>query len=257
MTCPTRFARSADGTRIAFDVCGKGAPLLLLHGLGDSRTSWTSAGYTKALVSAGHRVVLIDARGHGDSDRPTEIDAYSGRNIMADLSAVLEALELPRAAVMGFSMGGVSALAATAFLPHRITSAVSLAAHPYAEDLSWLRNLLADGLSAWVATVDECVGGLDTDTQQRMAANDLDALRAALAIDRTDFSDALAASGRPVLAILGHRDPRHHAVSRLQRIPGVEVLSLPGADHFESFLAGRNVLPDIVAFLARSMQEAV
>jgi hypothetical protein len=89
-----------------------------------------------------------------------------------------------------------------------------------------------------------------------MAANDPAALRAAIATDRTDFSQALVASHRPVLAILGESDPRHAAAEPMRRMQNVDVLTLTGADHFGSFLAGRNAVPEITAFLSRAMQEA-
>ncbi|TFL16342.1 alpha/beta fold hydrolase [Jannaschia formosa] len=251
-----RFARSGDGTRIAYEVHGDGTPILLLHGFSDSRTSWTTAGYTDDLVSRGHLLVLVDARGHGESDRPIDPRAYSGRAMLADLSAVLDALQLPQAAAMGFSMGGVAALAAAAFLPERIASVVAIGAHPYAEDLSWLRELFSAGVSGWIEAIEANVGGLDPDTRRRMTANDPAALRAAIATDRTDFSEAFAASGRPILAILGDSDPRCEATGEMRKIPGVEVLSLAGADHFGSFFAARNALPEIAAFLTQTMQEA-
>lgn len=252
----TMLATSDDGTRIAYEVHGDGIPILLLHGFSDSRASWSAAGYTDDLVSNGHRVVLIDARGHGESDRPIDPRAYSGRNLLADLAAVMDALQLRRAAAMGFSMGGVSALVAAAFLPRHISPVVAIGAHPFAEDLSWLRDLMAGGIEGWIAAVEANVGGLDPDTRARMTANDKDALLAALAADRDDFSATLSASAVPVLALLGDGDPRHAAAQPMRRMPHVEVLTLAGTDHFGSFLAGRNALPEITAFLARTLQEA-
>jgi pimeloyl-ACP methyl ester carboxylesterase len=252
----TMYAKSDDGIRIAYEVHGDGTPIFLLHGFSDSRASWTAAGYTDALVSGGHRVVLIDSRGHGESDRPTDPSAFTGPTILADLSAVMDTLQLSRAAMMGFSMGGVSALAAAAYLPRRISSAVAIGAHPYAEDLEWLRNHLFGDVTGWIAAIEAHLGRLDSDTRRRMAANDPAALRAAIATDRTDFSPALAASHRPVLAILGDGDPRHVAAEPMRRMPHVEVLTLTGADHFGSFLAARNAVPEITAFLSRAMQEA-
>lgn len=251
----TEFAISGDGTRIAFEAHGTGAPVLLLHGFSESRASWTAAGYTGALVAAGSRVVLVDARGHGQSGRPASAAACSGRHVLGDLAAVLDALGLRQAAVMGFSMGGVTALAAAALLPERVAAAMAVGAHPFAEDLSWLRGLLAGGLAGWVGAVERGQGGLDPATRARIMANDMTALRAAIASDRSDVSGALAASGRPVLAVLGDRDPRHAAAAPLRRLPGAEVLSLAGVDHFGSFLAAREVLPEITRFLARSLQE--
>lgn len=244
------LASSPDGTRVAFEVHGEGPPLVLLHGLTETRASWTAAGYTAALVEARFRVVLVDARGHGDSGKPRHPEAYAGARRLADLAAVLDALAIGQAAVMGYSMGGVAALAAAAGLRGRVTAAVALGAHPFAEDLTPLRHALAAGVDSWIDAIEAAAGPLDAATRARIEANDADALRAGLARDRVDFSRALAAGRRPVLALLGTRDPRHLAIDRLKGLGNVEVRSLPGVDHFGTFLAARSVLPEVLAFLS-------
>lgn len=255
MTRNLSFAVSRDGTHIAYEQHGEGPAVLLLHGFSETGASWTQAGYTDALLALGYRVVLIDARGHGASGRPTDADSYAGPHRLADLAAVLDALDLPRAAFMGFSMGGVGALAAAAFLPERVSAAIALGAHPFAEDLGWLRDLLSGGMAGWLSAVDAAVGGIDPESRRRIAGNDIAALRASVARDRPDFAGRLAASGRPVLALLGDRDPRYRAAEALARLPATEVLTLHGVDHFGTFLASRDRMSEIAAFLSRISKE--
>jgi pimeloyl-ACP methyl ester carboxylesterase len=59
-----------DGLRIHYEVVGSGEPLLLYHGLTGSGERWRDTGYIAGLAEA-YRLILIDARGHGQSDKPT------------------------------------------------------------------------------------------------------------------------------------------------------------------------------------------
>jgi pimeloyl-ACP methyl ester carboxylesterase len=65
-----------DGVRIEYDVHGEGPPLVLLHGWCCDRTWWDHAGYVEDL-GRDHRIVNIDQRGHGASDKPHESSAYA------------------------------------------------------------------------------------------------------------------------------------------------------------------------------------
>jgi dipeptidyl aminopeptidase/acylaminoacyl peptidase len=66
------FAISVDGTRIAYQIQGSGPPLVLIHGGGQTRRSWNERGYVDRL-SKSFRVIALDLRGSGDSDRPATI----------------------------------------------------------------------------------------------------------------------------------------------------------------------------------------
>jgi pimeloyl-ACP methyl ester carboxylesterase len=59
----------SDGIRIHYEVEGDGPPLVLQHGFGQKASSWRLGGYVDALKSQ-YRLVLVDARGHGESDKP-------------------------------------------------------------------------------------------------------------------------------------------------------------------------------------------
>jgi pimeloyl-ACP methyl ester carboxylesterase len=102
----TSFARSTDGARIAYASEGDGAPVLLIHGFASNRLSWWSNGWASALMKAGIRVIAIDLRGHGESDKPRDPSAYGDRNF-DDLVAVMKAADAPMADIMGYSMGSI------------------------------------------------------------------------------------------------------------------------------------------------------
>jgi pimeloyl-ACP methyl ester carboxylesterase len=105
------YARHADGTRIAYDRAGDGEPLVLLHGgFVQDRRSWWTAGYVDRLQDEGFKLLVIDLRGHGESDHPAKPDAYSADKVVADVAAVLDAERVPKALVWGYSYGAGVAL---------------------------------------------------------------------------------------------------------------------------------------------------
>jgi pimeloyl-ACP methyl ester carboxylesterase len=95
------FAVAGDGTRIAYEVFGRGAPLLLISGQSLDRTMWDGV---RPALAAEFRVIVFDARGTGASDKPHT--PYSTRGFAADAAAVLDAAGIARAHIYGFSMGG-------------------------------------------------------------------------------------------------------------------------------------------------------
>jgi len=100
---------SLDGTRITFDLVGTGQPILLLHGFSHDRTIWTRTGWVERLRSE-FRVVALDLRGCGESDKPSAADAYSLEAHIADIDAVLLELHIERPMVWGWSFGATLAL---------------------------------------------------------------------------------------------------------------------------------------------------
>ena len=102
--------RSFDGTRIAFTTRGAGPTVLLLHGFGaDHVLNWHRSGVIDALVDNGRRVIATDARGHGASDKPHDVDRYVGDAMVRDAQAVLDHLGVERVDVVGYSMGAMIA----------------------------------------------------------------------------------------------------------------------------------------------------
>jgi pimeloyl-ACP methyl ester carboxylesterase len=94
-----------QGIRIHYRVEGVGAPLVLQHGYSDSVESWYELGYVAALQPT-YQLILIDARGHGASDKPHDPAAYEMQHNVADILAVLDTCKVPTVHFFGYSMGG-------------------------------------------------------------------------------------------------------------------------------------------------------
>jgi non-heme chloroperoxidase len=97
-----------DGLKLAFFDEGDpdGAPVLLIHGFASTaNVNWVHPGWLKTLGDAGYRVIAIDNRGHGASDKPRDAEAYRPWVMAEDAVALLNHLGIPEANVMGYSMG--------------------------------------------------------------------------------------------------------------------------------------------------------
>ncbi|TCK92051.1 pimeloyl-ACP methyl ester carboxylesterase [Paraburkholderia sp. BL9I2N2] len=105
-----------EGARIWYASYGAGAPVILLHGgLGHSG-NW---GYqVPALLGAGHRVVVVDSRGHGRSTRDAR--PYRYELMASDVLAVMDTLQLERAALVGWSDGACVAMVLGSTAPQRV-----------------------------------------------------------------------------------------------------------------------------------------
>lgn len=95
-----------DGLKLAYREEGHGDPILLIHGFASSSVvNWVSPGWFRVLTEAGYRVIAIDNRGHGLSDKPHDREAYYPDMMASDAGALLDHLGIKKAHVMGYSMG--------------------------------------------------------------------------------------------------------------------------------------------------------
>jgi len=101
----TSFVTAPDGVRIAYDITGAGPTLLLLHGGGYTRQSWHAVGYVERLKHA-FRVITLDIRGNGESDKPTDRAFYTTAKHTQDILAVADACDAEHFSIWGFSYGG-------------------------------------------------------------------------------------------------------------------------------------------------------
>ncbi len=108
------------GVRIHVEVTGPedGPPVLLLHGFPDSGRLWDRQ--TSALAEAGYRVIVPDLRGYGRSDKPVDVDSYSLLFLAADVAAVLDALDVGRAHIVGHDWGAALAWVVASLAPDRV-----------------------------------------------------------------------------------------------------------------------------------------
>ena len=100
---PTFFS---EGLTLAYDSFGEGKPVLCIHGFASSaKVNWLDTGWVETLTGAGYQAIVFDNRGHGQSDKPHEPEAYYPNLMARDAVALLDVLEIRQAAVLGYSMG--------------------------------------------------------------------------------------------------------------------------------------------------------
>ena len=104
-----------DGLDIAWFEAGRGDPLVLIHGLADDHRAWRR---TLPDLMLRRRVLMYDLRGHGESTLGSPDGTV--RQLGTDLVALLDALEIERADIAGFSLGGTIAMRAAIDHPDRV-----------------------------------------------------------------------------------------------------------------------------------------
>lgn len=256
---------SFDGTDIAYHVVGEGPTVLLANGLGGSWRAWT---HQLAYLSDRYRFISWDYRGLYRSGRPDDPDALTVEDHTRDAMAVLEAEGVDRFAILGWSMGvqvafemfriipdrmaalvlvnGVAGLpwetvmnvkAMGGVLPRmirgvrrvpRLTQAVTRRVVHWPETITWAKRA---GLAG---------GTLDDDLWQELAGSfadlDMDLYMHTLdLLGKHDANDVLPDVDIPALVIAGDRDlftPRRAAERMVRRIPGAELMVVPGGTHY-------------------------
>ncbi len=118
----------SNGVEIHYEVHGSGQPVVLLHGgTVNFQTNFAAMGWVKALNDRGFQVIGLDFRGHGKSGKPHEVSAYGTANLAGDVLAVLDALKVDQAALVGYSIGTAVGLHLLKEQGHRFSRAVLVA----------------------------------------------------------------------------------------------------------------------------------
>jgi pimeloyl-ACP methyl ester carboxylesterase len=119
-----------QGVRIHYEVEGQGPPLVMQYGQYFPLEIWYELNYVNALQD--HcQLILVDARGQGDSDKPYDPAAYRIELMASDVVAVLDHLGLHRAHYMGYSSGGYLGFALARHAQPRIRSLILGGTAPY------------------------------------------------------------------------------------------------------------------------------
>ncbi|MFI9504401.1 alpha/beta fold hydrolase [Nocardia sp. NPDC052566] len=240
-------AKAADGVRIACQVEGEGAPLVLLAGQSNNHHWWDGIreGFTA------RRTITIDWRGTGDSDKPDE--PYSTPGFADDVIAVLDELGIDRFELYGTSMGGRVAQWVAARHPERVRTLVLGCTSPggrqaIERDVEVRRSLAQPDPAAnrralldlmytpgWLASTSGPYNTLGDPDMPPYALR-----RHRNASQRHDAWDALPGIAAPTLVVHGADDIFNPAVNApliADRIPGARLHMIPGARHayFDEF----------------------
>lgn len=216
-----------QGARIYYATYGQGAPVVLLHGGLSSGEYWANQ---IPVLAKTHRVIVIDSRGHGRSTRDER--TYTYELMASDVVAVMDALGVPKAAVVGWSDGAIIGLVMAMKHPQRLTRVFAFAANmdPSGVDLEAANrppfsifvtraekqyarlSPTPTGFDAFVAAI-----GKMWATEPNYAAADLAKIRLPVAIVDGDHDEEIKADHTAYLA---------------RTIPGAQLILLPGVSHF-------------------------
>jgi pimeloyl-ACP methyl ester carboxylesterase len=255
-----RFA-SFDGLEIAYHEWGTASsapPVFLHHGfVADANSNWVYPGIVDALVGAGRRVIGIDARGHGASEKPHDSARYGFAAMSRDLITLFDVIGTAEVDLVGYSMGGMVSVITSTRDP-RIRRLV----------VGGIGGSIVEigGLDARAVPVDQLVDALLTDDPSTLAPNvagfrmladalgsDREALAAVMRAGRTiNGPIPLAEITADTLVLVGRDDP-------LAVRPEVLAASIPGArlqlvegDHLTA-LQDPVYAPTVVGFLAEGL----
>jgi pimeloyl-ACP methyl ester carboxylesterase len=223
-----------DGVAIAYLDEGGGEPIVLVHGFASTKeVNWLNPGWVSTLTKAGRRVIALDNRGHGASDKPGDPAAYHSALMAEDVRALLDHLEIPRADVMGYSMGArISAFLAWAH-PARVRSVVLGGLGSRLVDGVGLPESIADALEAPSLADVRDPQGRTFRAFAEQTKSDLKALAACIRGSRQTLSrEDCASLVMPVLVAVGTKDDVAGSAQDLAvLLPHGQALDIPGRDH--------------------------
>jgi pimeloyl-ACP methyl ester carboxylesterase len=216
---------------------GEGDPILLVHGFASTKNvNWVYPAWVSELRKNGRRVVALDNRGHGDSAKLYDPEAYHIGTMAGDVLALMDHLNIGRADMMGYSMGS------------RMTALLAL--HHPARLRSAILGGIGIGLIEGGGPGENVAAALEADSLEQVTdpvgrtfrafadqtRSDRRALAACLRGSRRLMSrDEAAAIKVPTLIAVGTTDEiagSAHALGEI--IPGAEVLDIPRRDHMRA-----------------------
>jgi len=265
---PTTQSRSFDsaGVRIRYVEAGAGDPVVLTHGFSsNAERQWMDAGVFQKL-SETYRVIAMDGRGHGQSGKPHDASQY-GPEAARDVTRLLDHLGLPKAHIVGYSLGAILNGYLVTQAPDRFKTCVLAGATPRfrwtAQDQRQLEQEAAEMAQGSKRSQILRLWPKDrtppTDEEiRRMSAKDLEGQDyRALAASRLGGPNAVitpaqvAAIRVPTLGIVGTADPYLAEFRAMQALnPSIELVTIEGASHATA--PGRSELvASLLQFLAR------
>lgn len=234
-----QFVMSGEGRRIATYLWGEeDAPTVLcVHGFASScRDNWVMTGWVRDLTRAGFRVLGVDQRGHGQSDKPHEAIAYGMDELANDLVTVLDTYLLDTVFYAGYSLGARVGWQVAVQAPQRIEKAV-LGGIPDGRPLARMQIEQAQAYAEHGTPVDDQVTRNYVTLAERVPGNDLRALVALAEGMRLGDADPDPSNPpvQPILFATGSDDAILEQSKQLaDATPNGTFVELPGRHHFNA-----------------------
>jgi len=225
---------SSDGVPIAYYLEGPegGQPTVLVHGFcSNFQVNWLGSRWVEALTRAGRRVIGVDNRGHGQSGKPHDPEAY-GPRMVADVGNLLDHLELERVDYVGYSMGSQIGLRFLVGHPERVNRAVvggigMNVTTPWRAGEAIARRMRGDESEQSPAAT------IFYNFAKAVPGNDLEALACCITARSAPLTEEQIGSIlTPVLVAVGGADPIARDARRLADLmPNGEFFEVEGRDH--------------------------
>jgi pimeloyl-ACP methyl ester carboxylesterase len=226
----------SDGVRLHYEIHGpdNGTPIVAVHGFAsDYRLNWVGTRWQEALTMNGFRVIGLDCRGHGHSDKPHDEAAYAVEVMTGDIAHLLDHLEIEAAAYLGYSMGARIGLEVVLDFPDRITRAVlgGIGAAGTIEHADQIAHAFRAG-----EPTDDPVAQTFYKFASARPTNDLAALAACIrGLKPERHPERLARIRTPILVVTGDHDEIARAAPELvEEIPTARLVTIAGRDHLSA-----------------------
>lgn len=232
---------TTGGFKIAFDDIappGYDRTVVLVHGFASNRNEgWKRTGWYTAFERRRMRCIALDQRGHGDSAKPHNPDAYTREALAGDLIALLDHLQLGRVDLFGYSMGARTALAAALSAPDRFSHLIlGGVGHKLLEERPATdSNKMAE---AMLAADPETITEPFLRSFRQFADEQGEDRQALAAFTETKNPpwdpSAFAVLQMPVLAVAGQRETNGDPEALARAFPDGHGVVVPGCDHFSA-----------------------
>jgi len=226
----------SDGVRLHFEVDGpeRGMPLVAVHGFAsDYQLNWVGSRWQETLTNAGFRVIGLDCRGHGRSDKPHDPAAYAVDVMAGDVTRLLDHLDVATTSYLGYSMGARIGLEVVLDAPDRVSRAVlgGIGAAGAIDRAGAIARALRAG-----EPTDDPVAQTFYKFASARPINDLQALAACIEGLQPDANAArLAAIKTPILIVVGGQDQIARGAPELvELIPSSRLVTIAGRDHMSA-----------------------
>jgi len=213
---------------------GEGDPIVLVHGFASNKeVNWVMPGWTSTLRRDGRRVIALDNRGHGQSTKLYDPAAYHTDIMAGDVAALIEHLKLPRADLMGYSLGSRICAVLAARRPELARSVILGGAGIRLIDNAGLRDEIADSLEAPSLDVVADPMGRRFRAFAEQTRSDLNALAACLRGSRQPVRlEDIKAIRAPALVAVGTKDDITGSPHELAALmPNARAIDIPDRDH--------------------------